>query len=100
MTPKPTASQVAQQALDRANQAVQIHEETNRMVKDIHQALMTPHDGYGNRALIKCVSELVIEAQSGKLVGAKLIWYGKILTALASISAAAYAVLQWGQAPK
>lgn len=100
MTPKPTSAQIAQQALERAEQAVALHAETNQMVKDIHSALMTPHPGYGNQALIKCVSELVTDAQSGKIVGAKLIWYGKVLTALATISTAVYAAIHWGQAPK
>jgi hypothetical protein len=44
------------------------------------------------------VSKLVAEARAGQVVGERLVWYAKVLTALGTISAAFYAAVHWGGA--
>lgn len=96
--PKPrTPSQVAAEALLRANEAVALNAETNQMVREIHDAWMKPHVVYGNRSLLDCVSELAAEASAGRIVGERLVWYGKVFAALGTIGAAFYAAVHWGQ---
>ena len=91
-----TATQKAELALAQAKEAVRLNEETNHLMKEFHDAFMKPHAGYGDKALVACVSELVVEARSGKLVGARLIFYAKVLTALSAIGASIAALATWG----
>ena len=93
---RPSAAQVAAEALLRANEQAAIHAETRQMVREIHDAWMKPHVVYGNRSLLDCVSELAAEASAGRIVGERLVWYGKVFAALGTIGAAFYTAVHWG----
>jgi hypothetical protein len=96
MSERMTATQKAELALSQANEAVRLNAETNALMRELHDALMKPHSGFGNRALLSCVSDLVVEAQSGKMVGARLIFYAKVLGALSVIGGSVAAAASWG----
>ena len=102
-TERMTAARKADLALAQANEAVRLNEEAVRlnaeskaMIQELHDAWMKPHAGYGNRPLIECVSELVVDTQSGKVIGAKLVWWAKVLGALSVIGGAFYTAVAWG----
>ena len=89
---KPTAADVAASALEKAEAALALNTETNHMVKEMHDAWMKPHPGYGGRTLLDCVSDLVTEASAGKIVGERIVWYAKIIGALSAMGALTW----WG----
>ncbi|MGL5735298.1 MAG: hypothetical protein ACRCYS_10575 [Beijerinckiaceae bacterium] len=89
---KPTASETAQEALAKAEAALELNTETNRMVKEMHAAWMQPHAGYGDRSLLQCVSQIVTEASADKIVGERLVWYAKVVGALSALGGAFW----WG----
>jgi hypothetical protein len=95
MTPKQTPTQIAAEALVRANEAVSLNEETHRMVKELRDGLMMPQPGY-TRSFVDRVTEVVLEAEAGKIVGERLVWYAKVLTALSVVAAAIYSAAHWG----
>lgn len=76
----PTAAQIAAQALARSD-------ENNAMLREIHAAWMTPHAAYGDKSLLDCVSTLVVEANAGRIVGKRLIFWGSVIVALGAIAA-------------
>lgn len=93
-----TAAQVAAEALLRANEAVALNEETHRLVKEVHAALMAPLPGY-HKSFVERATEVVVEAEAGKIMGEKFVWLAKVLTALGVIGTSLYAAVHWG-APK
>lgn len=85
--PKPkTAQQTATDAMARADEALAISLENNRMLKELHAGLMLPLPGY-HKSFVQRATEVVVEAEAGKLVGEKLVFWAKVLTALAAIAA-------------
>lgn len=97
--PSKTPAQIAAEALLRANEAHAISAENNKLLTDLHDAWMKPHAVYGNKSLLQCVSEIVADAGAGRIVGEKLVWWAKILSALGVIGTAFYAAVHLG-APK
>lgn len=98
MTPrKMTAAETAEQALIKAEAALALNQETNAMVKEIHDAWMKPHAVYGNKSLLEVLSNLAAQASAGEIVGERLVLWGKVLTALGTIGAAFYAAIHFGQ---
>lgn len=90
-----TPTQMAAAALSRANEALSLSQETNRMMKEIHAAFMVPLPGY-HKSFIERATEVVIEAEAGKIVGERFVWYAKVLTALGVIATSFYAAFHWG----
>ena len=85
--PKPkTAAQVAAEAMKRADEAMSISAENNRLLKELHAGLMQPLPGY-HKSFVQRATEVVVEAEAGKIVGEKLVFWAKVLTALAAIAA-------------
>lgn len=100
MSDRPRSAQAtAAEALLRANEALALNQETNRLVKEMHQALMQPLPGY-DRSFMARASEVVIKAEAGKIVGDRLITAAKWTTAIGTIATAFYAALRFGHAPK
>ena len=85
----------AQEAMEKAEAALAMHEETARLVRELHAGLMEPLPGY-DKSFVKRATEVVIEAEAGKLVGEKLVWYAKVCTAIGTVAAAFYAAVHWG----
>lgn len=94
MPPK-SAAQVAAEALLRANEAVAINVETNRIVKELHAALLEPLPGY-KKSFVERTTEVVVGAEAGQIVGEKLVWYAKVLAGLGAIVTGFYAMVHWG----
>jgi hypothetical protein len=95
-TDKPkTAAQNAAEALRRADEAHTISAENNRLLKELHAGLMQPLPGY-NKSFVERATEVVVEAEAGKIVGEKLVWYAKVLAAVAAIGAGLTALVTWG----
>ena len=92
---KPTAAQVAAEAMLRANEALALNQETHRLVKKLHEGLMEPQPGY-SRSFVERTSDVVIKAEAGGIVGERLVWYAKVLTALGTIGTAFYVAFHWG----
>lgn len=88
MTPaKPkTAQQTAAEALARADEAMMISAENNRLLKELHAGLMQPLPGY-HKSFVQRATEVVVEAEAGKLMGERLVFWAKVLTAIAAIGA-------------
>lgn len=85
--PKPkTAAQVAAEALARADEAMAISAENNRLLKELHAGLMQPLPGY-HKSFVQRATEVVVEAEAGKLMGERLVFWAKVLTAIAAIGA-------------
>lgn len=96
MTEKPpSAAQTARDALAKAEEARMISQENNRLLRELHAGLMQPLPGY-SKSFVERATEVVVEAEAGKIVGEKLVWYGKVLTALGVIGASIYAAMNWG----
>lgn len=99
MTPrKLTAAETADQALLKAEAALALNEETNAMVKEIHDAWMKPHPVYGGKSLLEVLSSLAARASAGEIVGGRIVWWAGVMAALGTIGAAFYAVVHLGQA--
>ena len=95
-TPKPkTAAQLAQDALARADAALHMTEENNAMLKELHAGLMMPLPGY-TKSFVQRATEVVVEAEAGKIMGERLVWYAKVLTALGAIVTGLYTAMHWG----
>ena len=94
---KLTPTEAAMQALTKAEAALALNQETNEMVKEIHDAWMKPHPVYGNKSLLEVLSSLAARASAGEIVGARVVWWAGILAALGTISAAFYAAVHLGQ---
>lgn len=98
MTDKPkTATQIAKEALDKAEAAHAVSQENNRLLRELHAGLMQPLPGY-SKSFVERATEVVVEAEAGKIVGERFVWYGKLLTALGVIGTAFYAAVHWGGA--
>lgn len=90
----------AAEALLRAEEAVALNAETNRMVKEIHDALFKAHPGY-DKGLYDRMATVTIAAENGKAAGDSLIRWAKILGFFGSLSAGAtYLVVHFGQSPR
>lgn len=88
MTDKPpTAMQIAAQALARAEESHALSAENNIILKRIDAAWMQPHPAYGDRSLLDCVSTLVVEANAGKIVGKRIVFWGSVVLALGALAA-------------
>lgn len=94
---RPTPTEAAMQALTKAEAALTLNQETNAMVKEIHDAWMKPHPVYGNKSLLDVVSNVAARAAAGEIVGERVVWWAKLLTALGTIGAALYAAIHLGQ---
>lgn len=97
--PKSSPASVAAEALLRAEEALSLNAETNRMVKEMHQALMQPQPGH-DETLLERMAQVTIAAETGKAVGDRIIWGAKVIGALAAISTAFYAAVNFGHPPK
>jgi hypothetical protein len=96
MPEKPrTAVQIAAEAMRRADEAHTISAENNRLLKELHAGLMQPLPGY-NKSFVERATEVVVEAEAGKIVGEKLVWYAKVLAAIGAIGAGLTALVTWG----
>jgi hypothetical protein len=91
-----TAERVAAEALEKAERALALNEETNRMVREVHAAMLAPLPGY-SKSFVERASEWMIEAEAGRIIGSRIIFYAKILGALGAIGAAFAAAVHWGQ---
>ena len=80
----------------RAEEAIAIHNETNRLVKEVHQALMVPQPGYGNRAFLESAAALIVEAQAGKIIGDRIVYAAKWIGAASAIVSAIWAAIKIG----
>lgn len=105
MTPRQTPAQVAAQALLVAEEAradakaaLTLNQETNVMVKEIHDAWMKPHPVYGNKSLLDVISNVAARASAGEIVGQRIIFWSAVVAAMGAISAAFYAAVHFGQA--
>jgi hypothetical protein len=85
----------AKEAMEKAEAALAMNEETHRLVQELHAGLMKPLPGY-DKSFVTRATEVVLEAEAGKLVGEKLVWYAKLFTAIGTIATALYAAMQWG----
>jgi hypothetical protein len=92
---RPNAAQVAAEALLRANEAIALNQETNRLVKELRDGLLAPQPGY-SRSFVDRVTQVVLEAEAGKIVGERFVWYAKVLTAIGTIGTAIYVAAHWG----
>ena len=97
--PKRTAAAVAAEAMLKAEEALSVNVETNRLVKDLHQALMVPQPGY-DRPFLHRAADVVMEAEAGKIVGEKVVLWAKWVTALGVITSSLWAVVRLGHNPK
>ena len=95
-TPKArTAAQLAKDAIARADAALHMTEENNALLKELHAGLMKPLPGY-TKSFVERATEVVVEAEAGKIMGEKLVWYAKVLSALGAIVTGLYAAIHWG----
>lgn len=90
-----TAAQLAKEAIARADDALQMTAENNAMLKELHAGLMLPLPGY-SKSFVERATEVVVEAEAGKIMGERLVWYAKVLSALGAIVAGLYGALHWG----
>jgi hypothetical protein len=94
--PPQTPAQVAAAALLVAEEARAMSAENNRLLKELHAGLMEPLPGY-DRSFVQRATEVVVKAEAGEIVGERLVFWGKVLTALGVIGSAFYAALHFGQ---
>ncbi len=96
MNDRQTSSGVAAEARRIAEESLAISAENNRMLKELHAALMEPLPGY-SKSFVERATEVVVNAEAGRIVGERLVWYAKVFTALGTVSAAFYAMIHWGK---
>lgn len=94
--PRKTPEQIAADALLVAEEARAMSAENNRMLKELHAGLMKPLPGY-EKSFVERATEVVVKAEAGQIVGERLVWWAKVLTAIGTISAAFYAAIHLGQ---
>ncbi len=97
MTPvRRTPEQIAAEALLVAEEARAMSAENNRLLKEIYAGLLQPLPGY-DRSFVQRATEVVVKAEAGQIIGERLVWWAKVLTALGTIGAAFYAAVHLGQ---
>jgi hypothetical protein len=84
-------------ALD-ATEALELHRDTNKMIKDLHSALVVPQPGH-SESLLHRMASVTIAAETGKAAGDRVIRWAKIITAVGAIASGLYAALRFGQMP-
>ncbi len=95
IVPPKTAAQIADAAMARANEAFAISAENNLLLRELHAGLMKPLPGY-DQSFVERATAVVVEAEAGKIVGEKLVWYAKVLAALGAIATGIYGAAHWG----
>ena len=87
----------------RKDAADKTREDTHTMVADMHQALMIPQYGQGDKSLLKRMADVTVAIESGDRVAENLMKWAKRLTfvgtALAAIAAAALKLEFWKETP-
>lgn len=74
--------------------------ETHKMVAALHEALMKPQLGQGDKSLLQRMAEVTVDMESGKRTADNLIALGRRLVAIAAFVAAIAAFLKFGQIPR
>ena len=73
---------------------------TFTMVHDMHQALMEPQMGHGDKPLLQRMAEVTVEIESGKKTADAVLYVARWLVAVAAFVATLAAVLKFGVWPK
>jgi hypothetical protein len=72
---------------------------TFTMVHDMHQALMEPQMGHGDKPLLQRMAEVTVEIESGKRTADGVLYAARWLVAVGALIAAMVAFAQFGDKP-
>jgi hypothetical protein len=73
---------------------------TFNMVHDMHQALMEPQIGHGDKPLLQRMAEVTVEIESGKKTADAVLYVARWLVAVAAFVATVAAFLKFGIWPR
>lgn len=73
---------------------------TFNMVHDMHQALMEPQMGHGDRPLLQRMAEVTVDIESGKRSADAVLYAARWLVAVAAFVAALAAFVKFGVFPQ
>jgi hypothetical protein len=74
--------------------------QTFKMVHDMHQALMEPQIGHGDKPLLQRMAEVTVEIESGKKTADAVLYVARWLVAVAAFVATVAAFLKFGMFPR
>jgi hypothetical protein len=74
--------------------------QTFKMVHDMHQALMEPQIGHGDKPLLQRMAEVTVEIESGKKTADAVLYAARWLVAVAAFVATVAAFLKFGIWPQ
>jgi hypothetical protein len=74
--------------------------QTFKMVHDMHQALMEPQMGHGDKPLLQRMAEVTVEIESGKRSADAVLYAARWLVAVGAIIAGLIAFAQFGHIGK
>ena len=74
--------------------------QTFKMVHDMHQALMEPQIGHGDKPLLQRMAEVTVEIESGKKTADAVLYAARWLVAVAAFVATIAAFLKFGIWPQ
>ena len=95
MTVKPTAAQVAGEAMLKAEEALALNVETHKLVRDLHKALMEPQAGYSS-SLLDRMASVTISIESGDRTLKTIVKFAQIVAAIGIIVGGFYAAVRFG----
>jgi hypothetical protein len=70
--------------------------QTFKMVHDMHQALMEPQMGHGDKPLLQRMAEVTVEIESGKRSADAVLYAARWLVAIGAFIAGLIALVQFG----